>query len=161
MSWLKQIDGMAFPSSSIALDAILMITVALRVVVLLLSLWNLWWSFPSARALLRSNQDPITIVVATIFWASATATTFQVAYFVGVSPVWRLAATIVLAISMTLAALSHRISIIANSNKLEAIYDHLEPALAIAELAKVNPDAAKAMADQCRHMIADSLIKRA
>lgn len=162
MAWLKQIDDMAFPlpSNSLALDVILVITVLLRAVVLGLALRNLWWSFPSARALLKGTFDPVTIVVATIFWASATAVTFQTAYFVGVGPMWRLAATIVLAISMALAALSHKISIISHSKKLGIIYDNIEVVLPIAELAKVDPAAALRISEECRRLTAGAILSQ-
>lgn len=134
---------------------------AMRGAAVLLACWNLTWAWRGFHDLSRGRVFTESLKEAAIFWFSATAISFQIAHLFGVTQLWRVASYSMLIPALALAAIAHHRARHPRVKALGGIIDHLPEALAITELARVDPIAAARQRDECNRLtVAAVMTKR-
>ena len=134
---------------------------ALRAVAAGFAVYNIWWTLPGARTLLKGSLSPPALYLAVVFWFSAAVIVFQCVWLSGRVPVWQLLAYSILAGSMALATIGHRLGMSLKARNFYRIYDHLDCGLAIIDYEVVDPEGAADLARECRRRTASILSKKA
>ena len=132
----------------------------LRLIAAGLAAWNVTWTISGARELMRGRVRPPEIYLSVVFWFSVAVLTFQCSYLAGQTPNWRLLAYTLLAVSMGLAAVGHRLGATLKARQFYSTWDHLGVATAMVDLAKLDPAAAERVADECRRLTAQTMVNR-
>ncbi|WP_267395591.1 MULTISPECIES: hypothetical protein [unclassified Sphingomonas] len=134
--------------------------IALRIVATAFALWNVRWAASGALELMRGKLRPPEIYLAVVFWMSVAVLVFQASYIVGQTDGWRLFAYTILTTTMALGSLGHVLGAPYEARQFYATWDHLGVATAMVDLARVNPQAAERIAEECRHLTAAQLVTK-
>ena len=124
----------------------------LRVVAASFALYNISWSASGARHLMRGRFQPPEIYMSVVFWFSVAVIVFQLVYLTGRQPGWQLLSYTILATSMGLATVGHRMGGALKARQFYSTYDHLGVAVAMVELARVDGEAAERLASEARRL---------
>lgn len=130
----------------------------LRVVAASFALYNIGWSASGARHLMRGRFQPPEIYMSVVFWFSTAVIVFQLVYLTGRQPGWQLLSYTILATSMGLATVGHRLGGAMKARQFYATYDHLGVATAMVDLAKVDAAAAEQLAAEARRLTAKAVL---
>ncbi len=125
-------------------------TYALRFIAAGLAIYNISWTWRGQLEFLRGKFTLTATYESVVFWMAVSVVLFQVSFALGSNLATRLAAYIVLTIVMGLAAYGRYIGLQIRSRNVEFVHDHLDVALAIADLAVLDKDKAYEMAALCR-----------
>ena len=127
--------------------------------------WNLGWSYPGVCELARGKVWPPSLYQSQVFWVSGGTASFALARLFGVSSggggseLWRAFAFVLLIVGLGSAAIGHHQGSSLKARKFYALFNHLDLALAIIGLARIDPARAEAMADECRQRVAASAVE--
>ena len=125
--------------------------------------YNISWSVRCVPALARGRWTPPNIVLGMIFLFMASIVAFWSGWMTNpgralemdtAATEWRLLAYLLLAMSAVLAAIAYRVGTLIKAHKFYSLYDHLEAALAIGELASIDPVSAAKIVNECRVLTA-------
>lgn len=125
----------------------------MRAVAATIACWNVAWSVRGARDMARGRFSPPAFYLSVIFLTSLMTVSFQLSYLFGVTELWRSFSFSLLISALLLAAIGHRRGHALKAQLLHHMYDHLDLALAITELARIDRGAAERLADTARQEI--------
>lgn len=125
----------------------------MRAAAAVLACWNACWSFRGARDLARGSFSPPSFYLSVVFLTSMMTISFQLSYAFGVTELWRAFSFSLLIAALLLAAIGHRRGHALKAQQLHHMYDHLDLALAITDLARIDRAAAERLADTARQEI--------
>ena len=126
--------------------------ITLRCVASAVALWNISWSASGVYDLSRGQVRPPAIYLSVVFWMSTAVLAFQGGYLAHRPVIWQLFCYSLLTTAMGVAAFGNRLGDKLKTRQLFAMYDHLDIALAVTDLARVDGDAAARMAAEARKL---------
>ena len=136
-----------------------------RWAVSLFALAVMWWSFRGVRELAQGKFWPPSFYLASVFWFGFGALSFELAHVAQVFRAeqaaigwWRIVNFTAILIGLLCAEIGHRRGDALKARQFYRLYDHLGEALAIVELATIDPEAGRRIAEECRQMTVKAML---
>lgn len=132
----------------------------LRTVAAIAAAYCITWSWRGVWDFFRGRFWPPSYYLVVTFWFALAVVNFQVSYWLGQPPAWRILSFVFLITGLVVAAIGQRLGYTSRARVLYGMVEHLADAKAIADLAAVDPAAATRLAEEARRLTAAALVSR-
>lgn len=132
---------------------------AMRMLVMVLAAYHLWWTAPAVMAAARGDWGRRIAYRCALFFLIAGSFAFQIFALLGTpNTATRIMSHVILSVGLCVCFSVKRLS--AHYGKFDKLFANLDAALAIVDLWKVAPGAATKIADDCRRLTAEAIVRR-